>query len=600
MAKAAKDGRARRGRQGPRQDPRHAARDRPGARLVRGAGVSWMSTASPESRQRCHPGARHRIRRAAGSRRSHGWIRADRPGMTTVMTRRLRHSRRHRSADRRLHLRPARAGAAAAASAWPCATCSCRARFPTPSAADLAETARLLAGVPAETRPAGRRPGLRRHAGRGHRSRCARPIVALVHHPLCLEAGLSKARQDAAATRWRRRRWRWPGASSSPAATTARTLAADFAVPREQDHRRRARHRSGAARAAAPAQPLQLLAVGSVVPRKAYDMLVRALAPLQGPRLAARPSPARPTAAPRRSPRSHAAIAETGLGARIALAGARRRRSSWPSSMRSADLFVMPSLYEGYGMVLAEAMARGLPIVCTTGGAAAETVPDAAAIKVPPGDERALTRRHRPRAATMPALRRRMADAAWAAGQKLPRWEDTARKIAGVIKEMCAMSGFSAAMARPARAGRPSLAQPQSSAHALARHFDGWRPDHRRRPRLRHRLQPARHRAAARARAALDAGRLRPGAARRRRRAAHRLGRRRRRAGQRSSCCSRAPSASRCEFRRADLAGDLEARARARAPISSRRRRCSTWSRPSSSPGSPPRSLRARRPSTPC
>ena len=86
-------------------------------------------------------------------------------------------------------------------------------------------------------------------------------------------------------------------------------------------------------------------------------------------------------------------------------------------------------------MVLAEAMARGLPIVCTTGGAAAETVPDAAAIKVPPGDQGALTAAIR-RLLDEPDLRRRLADASWAAGQRLPRWEDTARIIAGVIKEL--------------------------------------------------------------------------------------------------------------------------------------------------------------------
>ena len=95
----------------------------------------------------------------------------------------------------------------------------------------------------------------------------------------------------------------------------------------------------------------------------------------------------------------------------------------------------MASLYEGYGMVLAEAMACGLPIVCTTGGAAAETVPDDAAIKVPPGDERALSL----------AIQRVLHDTAcaaawptpsWAAGQNLPRWEETARIVAGVIEEV--------------------------------------------------------------------------------------------------------------------------------------------------------------------
>ena len=95
----------------------------------------------------------------------------------------------------------------------------------------------------------------------------------------------------------------------------------------------------------------------------------------------------------------------------------------------------MASLYEGYGMALAEAMACGLPIVCTSGGAAADTVPDCAAIKVPPGDARALTLAIQ-RLLDDRELRQRMAQAAWSAGQKLPRWEDTARIVAGVIAEV--------------------------------------------------------------------------------------------------------------------------------------------------------------------
>jgi glycosyltransferase involved in cell wall biosynthesis len=80
-------------------------------------------------------------------------------------------------------------------------------------------------------------------------------------------------------------------------------------------------------------------------------------------------------------------------------------------------------------------MARGLPIVCTTGGAAAETVSDDAAVKVPPGDERALGLAIG-KLLDDTDLRRRMAEASWAAGQKLPRWEDAARIVAGVIEEV--------------------------------------------------------------------------------------------------------------------------------------------------------------------
>lgn len=83
-------------------------------------------------------------------------------------------------------------------------------------------------------------------------------------------------------------------------------------------------------------------------------------------------------------------------------------------------------------MVLGEAMARGLPIVTTTGGAAAQTVPDAAALKVPPGDVLAL-REALQSAIADAALRARLSDASWLAGQGLPRWGDGAALIAHVL-----------------------------------------------------------------------------------------------------------------------------------------------------------------------
>ncbi len=153
--------------------------------------------------------------------------------------------------------------------------------------------------------------------------------------------------------------------------------------------------------------------------RKGYDILIEALAPLAGGNwhltIAGASDRDVETAT-----RLRKAIMATGLRAQVTLAGA-VTEAELARLYARADVFVMSSRYEGYGMALAEAMARGLAMVTTTGGAAAETVPDGAAIKVPPEDTKALSDGIAQVLADA-SFRRRLADASWAAGQVLPSW----------------------------------------------------------------------------------------------------------------------------------------------------------------------------------
>lgn len=300
--------------------------------------------------------------------------------------------------------------------------------FPFPTEADLSQTGRailsqpwddtlLIDGLAYGAFPEGIAAGL---AGR---------VVALVHHPLGLETGLApeQARlllaRETAALRYAR-------AVVTPSPAMKRILATDFGV----DEARITIALPGvdpAPRATGgPAEgPLRLLAVGAIVPRKGYHVLVEALETLRD-----RNWHLTIVGASDRAPQTMrdltSQIAAAGLTDRILLAGA-VDDTTLAAAYDRADLFVMPSLFEGYGMVLTEALARGLPIVCTTGGAAADTAPDAAALKVAPGETGALAKA----IASLidaPARRSALADAAWTAAAGLPRWRDTATIVAGV------------------------------------------------------------------------------------------------------------------------------------------------------------------------
>ena len=135
---------------------------------------------------------------------------------------------------------------------------------------------------------------------------------------------------------------------------------------------------------------LRLLSVGAVVPRKGFDILIAALAPIaELPwRLTIAGDLTRDQAT---AAKLVADIAQHGLAGRVDLLGA-LPHERLTTLYSSADIFVLASHFEGYGMAYAEAMAHGLPVIGTTGGATADTVPPNAGVLVDPGNVKALTR----------------------------------------------------------------------------------------------------------------------------------------------------------------------------------------------------------------
>ena len=124
---------------------------------------------------------------------------------------------------------------------------------------------------------------------------------------------------------------------------------------------------------------------------------------------------------------------ELGLAGRVSLLGI-LGDEELAGRYGAADLFVLPSRFEGYGMVFAEALAWGLPILASRAGAVGATVPPEAGLLVPADDPVALGQALR-RLMADPALRRRLAQGARAAGLGLPTWRNAAAACAAALEE---------------------------------------------------------------------------------------------------------------------------------------------------------------------
>ncbi len=140
-----------------------------------------------------------------------------------------------------------------------------------------------------------------------------------------------------------------------------------------------------------PGQPL-VGTVGRIHPRKDLETFIRAAA------LVAREVPdcrfvvvGAAEAPVEREYQDHLGrlVRELGLEGQVSFAGARRDIAD---VMRALDLFVLTSRHEGFGRVVAEAMAVARPVVVSDEGALPELVADGAGLCAPPGEAAAFAR----------------------------------------------------------------------------------------------------------------------------------------------------------------------------------------------------------------
>ncbi len=254
-------------------------------------------------------------------------------------------------------------------------------------------------------------------------------LVALCHHPLAFESGLDETQRQSLLES-ERRALACARATVVTSEHTQGILVDQLAVPPESIVVAQP-GTDPVPFAPCDGDPVRLLTVASLTRRKAHDVLIDSLAVL-----ADLPWRARFVGSSDFDPAWAASlrtrVADLGLSERICFAGA---VEDTQAEYQQADVFALPSRFEGYGMVFAEALAAGLPVVAARAGAVPDVVPEQASLLVPEDDVPALTEALR-QLLSDAALRQRLQDGARRAAANLPRWADTATLVTDKLREV--------------------------------------------------------------------------------------------------------------------------------------------------------------------
>jgi glycosyltransferase involved in cell wall biosynthesis len=178
--------------------------------------------------------------------------------------------------------------------------------------------------------------------------------------------------------------------------------------------------------------PVRLLCVATVNAGKGYELLIEALAPL---------APLRwhltcvgsLTRSPKTVERLRAQLQRTGLAERVTLVG-EVKADEVARFYLGADLFVLPTRFESYGMAVAEAVACGLPVISTRTGAIPELVGANAGLLVDP--DVASLREALQRVLSDPVLRASLGRGATIARGTLPRWPAACTRMADILEDV--------------------------------------------------------------------------------------------------------------------------------------------------------------------